>query len=165
MRRKCRKTSGSTVRLGVAPTKERRRQNGGVVAETIYQDANGKALIKRYRAVCECVLDAYLRRKAISEPQHRAGLRFRRAYYRAILSRGAAYERLRKASPPLGFTHSERMLKQAYRTLSPQYKGAVIDICGHDQPAQDMAKLDRLQKGLGQLAGIWQTVEAEIFGH
>src|SRR4029079_5450248 len=106
-----------------------------VISEIIDRDANGKVLIKRYRAVWECPLDAYLGRRAISEPEHRAGLKFRRAYHRAVLSRSAAYRRLNNSSTNTGPTSSDKLLKQAYRTLSPYYKGTIIDICGYDQRA------------------------------
>ena len=151
-----------SVRTGATPTKERRRQNGGVIAEVIDRDADGKILIRRYRAEWECPLDAYLAHKAISESQHKAGLKFRRAYLSAILGRRREYEQLESNDVYLEPSRSEKLLKEAYRTLPSHYKGIVIDICGHDLPARDAAKLDGLQKGLGQLAELWKTAAMEV---
>ena len=163
MRKRHQKGRSFSIRTGVTPTKERRRQNGGVRAEVIDRDYHGTILVKRYRAVWECPLDAYLDYRVISELEHKAGLLFRGAYLSAILSRRTAYERLDRNYAYQDPVQSERMLKEAYRTLSSHYTGAIIDICGHDLPARDMAKLDRLKKGLGQLAAIWRATAREVF--
>ncbi len=49
---------------GGMPTKERHYQNGGVTFDVI--DHDHKILVKRYRAVWECPLDAYMEQGAIS---------------------------------------------------------------------------------------------------
>jgi len=163
MRKRYRRSRVYAVRTGETPTKERRRQNGGVIAEVVDRDADGRIFIKRYRAVWECPLDAYLDYRVITEPEHKAGLLFRGAYLSAILSRRAAYERLDKNAAYQDPIQSERMLKEAYRTLSSHYKAAIIDICGHDLPARDMVKLGRMKKGLGQLADLWKATAEKVF--
>lgn len=162
-KRKDRKHS-AVVKMGEVPTKERQHQNGGVFSEIVECDVNGKALIKRYRAVWECPLDAYRDRKILTGPEHLAGLRFRKAYYKAILSRRATSERLRPYSlrPSVGLTTSEKILKEAYQTLPPYNKGIIIDICGHDLPARDQATLDKLKEGLGHLALRWHMASIEV---
>jgi hypothetical protein len=147
------------INVGMKPTKERRRQHGGVVYDVIDLDYHKTILVKRYRAVCECPLDAYREMKAISVAEHWVGLKFKEAYCKAVLCKNAAYERRNRitSDADIGPRPGERLLKEAYRTLSPHYRAAVIDICGHDQPARDMAKLDKLKKGLGQLTLLWRT--------
>jgi len=153
----------SSVRTGATPTKERRRQHGGVTFDVIDRDYHNKILVRRYRAVWECPLDAYVDKGAISVSEHWAGLKFREAYFQAVLCKAAICDRIRKYTPDIGYSPGERVLKEAYRALSHEYKGAVVDICGHDQPARDMAKLDRLKKGLGQLAELWRAPERPAF--
>jgi len=109
-------------------------------------------------------LDAYVEQKAISVAEHWAGLKFREAYFRAVLCRRAAYERRSRYTYDVSPFPGEKLLKEAFRKLSPQYRAAVIEICGYDQPAGDLAKLDRLQKGLGQLASLWRAASVEVTG-
>jgi len=151
-----------TIRTGSAPTKERRRQNGGVTFDVIDRDYHNRILVKRYRAVCECPLDAYVETKAISVAEHWAGLKFREAYFRAVLCRRAAYDRISRYTPNSDPVPGEKVLKEAYRAMSPHYRAAVTDICGHDQPARDEVKLDKLKKGLGQLACHWRAATAQV---
>lgn len=154
------------ARMGQAPTSERRRQNGGVFAEIIDRDARGRILMRRYKAVWECPLDAYLDHGAISPAEHQAGLKFRRAYFSAVLCKRAAYERKGCNTPFIIIrpTSSERTLREAYRAVSTYSIGAIIDICGLDQPAKDREKLERLRKGLGQLSALWGMAGAEVCG-
>jgi hypothetical protein len=103
-----------------------------------------------------------MEQRAISVAEHWAGLKFREAYYRAVLCRKAAYQRINPNFPDIGPMPGEGVLKEAFRALSPQYRPAVIDVCGYDQPITDLAKLDRLQKGLGQLASLWRVAKVEV---
>ncbi len=152
-----------SVRTGATPTKERRLQNGGVTFDVIDPDYHHKTLIRRYRAICECTLDAYVERKAISVAEHWAGLKFREAYFSAMLCKRAICERASKyTNPATGPSPGERVLKEAYRALSHQYTRAVVDICGHDEPAQDEIKLDKLKKGLAELADFWRAPERPL---
>jgi len=151
-----------TVRSGMGPTKERRRQHGGVTSDVIERGFRDKILVRRYRAVWECPLDAYADKEAITVSEHWAGLKFREAYFRAILCKRAICDRISKHTPNTGYSPGEKVLKEAYRALSHQYRGAVVDICGHDQPAQDEAKLHNLKKGLGQLAELWRAPSKEV---
>src|SRR6202044_1104230 len=84
---KARNRKSHPIKIGAIPTKERRRQNGGVFSEVIDRDANGKVFMKRYRAVWECPLDVYRDQKVINDREYRAGLRFHEAYYGAVICR------------------------------------------------------------------------------
>ena len=95
--------------------------------------------------------------KAITVSEHWAGLEFREAYFQAVLCKRAICDRISKYTPDTGPMPGERVLKQAYRALSHQYKKAVVDICGHDLPARDEVKLRNLKKGLGELAELWRA--------
>jgi len=144
---------------------ERFHQNGGLISEPMAWDSSGRPLIARYRAAWECPLDAYRDRKALTEPEYRAGLHFRQAYYKAVRSRRAHIERLKPYPATTDLTMSEKLVKDAYDTLSPRHMGVVIDICGYDQPARDNAMLDSLRKGLGHLAVRWRTAAIEACEH
>lgn len=153
------------IKTGIVPTKERHQHSGGVMAEAIELDGQGKTLMHRYRAVWNCPLDAYKDMNVISEPEYQSGLRFRQAYYRAVLSRRAGYERLNNHLADTSLTPSERLLKDAYRIIPSYNKGTVIDICGHDQPAETMDALEKLRKGLGHLAVAWHSAAIETCEH
>ncbi len=152
----------SSIKIDAAPTKERRRQQGGVRTEVIVQDKHGKALMHRYRAVWECPLDVYKDKKIITEPEYQSGLRFREAYHRSVLSRRAGYERLNNFPNDMRLTPGERLVKDAYRILSSHHMGAVIAICGHGQPAKDEQELKVLRGSLGRLARCWQLAAAAV---
>ena len=154
-----------TVKAGAAPTRERKRQNGGVVYETVAWDANGKSQIARYRARWTSPLDAYHDYGLITGQEHRAGILFNQAYYLAVSSRGAEKERLNPRPADTRLTLSERILRDAYRLLSPFAKKAVIDICGHEIPTRDKIKLGDLKDGLGQLAQMWSVAASEVTEH
>lgn len=155
----------TTVKMGETPTKERRHQNGGVMSETVARDVDDKSLVKRYRAVWECPLDVYKDRKIITEPEHRAGLRFRQAYHRTVLSRSAARERLNRYPAKEGLTMNEKLIKDAYHVVSPHNIGAVIDVCGHGQMIWSSKALESLRKGLGDLAVSWHSAAIEVSEH
>lgn len=148
-----------------SPTPERHRHNGGVIATALGLAADGKTFTNQYRAVWECPLDAYKDLHVISEAEHLAGLRFRQAYHRAVLSRRAGFERLNNRPIDTRLTPSERLLKDAYKKLSLYNRGTVIDICGHDQLARDMDALEKLRKGLGHLAVAWHSAAIEVTEH
>jgi hypothetical protein len=149
-----------TVRIGETPTPERRFHNGGVASEVVDRDVSHTILIKRYKAMWECPLDAYLLRNAISEPEHRAGIKFRNAYFRAVLGikvedigSGGEGDREMAALMPV---YSERLLRDAYKALSPKQKAMVINVCGHDQVAGETARLKTLHRGLEKLCEVWK---------
>ena len=160
MSKKPKKPRILTVRIGETPTPERRHHNGGVVSEIVDRDISDKILIRRYKAVWECPLDTYLERNAISEPEHRAGLKFRHAYFRAILGikvddigSGSEGDREMAYLTPI---YSQRLLQDAYEALSPQQKAIVINVCGHDQVAGETARLKTLHRGLERLCEVWK---------
>ncbi len=151
--------------IDCSPTPERHRHNGGVIATALGLAADGKTFTNEYRAVWECPLDAYKDLNVISESEHQAGLRFRHAYHRAVLSRHATFERLNSRPIDTRLTPSERLLKDAYTKIPSYNKGTIIDICGHDQPARDMDALEKLRKGLGHLAVAWHSAAIEVTEH
>lgn len=160
MAKKHKKQRITTVRIGDKPTQERQNHNGGVEAETVDRGVNGKILVKRYKAVWECPLDAYLGRGAISELEHLAGLKFRNAYLRAVLrlkiadiGAGCRGDLEMAALTPI---YSEKLLNDAYAALSPKQKAIVIDVCGHDEVAGDTAKMKTLHRGLEKLCDVWK---------
>ncbi len=156
------KNKVTSIKTGMVPTKERHQHNGGIIAEVTELDNQGKALMHRYRAVWECPLDAYKDKKIITEPEYLSGLRFRQAYYRAVLSRRAGYERLNAAPMDTSLTPSERILRDAYKILPSYNKGAVIDICGHDRYAESEKEVKALRNGLGRLARCWHMAAIEV---
>ena len=157
-----------TIRYGIAPTRERQFQNGGVRVETVAKGIHGKALVNRYNAVHECALDVYLERKIITRPQYRAGLRFREAYHRSITCRTAERNRLGLYSDNTNdkrLTMSEKLIRQAHNTLDSSEMGTVIDVCGNGHLTWNPKALEKLRKGLGHLSVKWQGVAVEICEH
>ena len=152
------KALDGVVPVGITP--ERRRQNGGVMkdTETLHKDCKTKT--KRYRSTAECMLDAYLWHGKISDNEHAAGMKFRRAYLRAILrikvedqgsgSRGD-YDMSGLMVPV-----SEQILKQAYSVLSSAQKTLIVRVCGDDTPPGDSYRLETFKRGLTQLLQLWK---------
>ena len=158
-----RKTRITTVRIGEAPTQERRRQNGGVTHEAVDRDKHGRVLIRRYKSVWDCPLDTYRDRQVISAPEYEAGSKFRHAYFRAVLGikvddvgAGSCGDKEMAVLTPI---YSERLLKEAYEALSEHQKAIIIDVCGHDECAGETAKLKTLHRGLERLCEIWKINE------
>jgi len=149
----------------MCPTKERSRQNGGVMMEAIANGADSLDMINRYRAVWECPLDAYKDFRVITEGEHQAGLRFRNAYYHAVLSRRAGYERLNNYPTSMNLNMSERILRDAQRIVAPHNMGTVIDVCGYDRVVWNEKALEKLRKGLGNLALHWHMMAIEVCEH
>jgi len=152
------------IKSGKIPTPERRRHNGGVYAEIIHRDAKSPVLVKRYRAVWECPLDAYRDLGVITKAQHRAGLKFRRIYYASVMCR-AANDRMGPVDADLRIPRLKRVLNTAYRRLPFPHREAVIDACGHNLVIIDLAKLERLKRGLDQLVELWRMTAQEVCGH
>ena len=149
----------------VAPTKERCRQNGGLYAEIIRRDpSEGHQLIKRYRAVWECPLDAYRDFGLINAREYETGMKFRRIYYSAVMCR-EVNEREAIWGGDVRVTSVEKQLRSALKILPSNDRVAVIDVCGHNQPAMDSKRLDALKKGLGHLALSWNRAAIEVCEH
>ena len=163
MSKKRHKTRISSVRIGETPTRERRHHNGGVVSEIIDRDVSGNILIKRYKSVWDCPLDAYLDRAVISESEHEAGYKFRYAYFRAVLGiRVADVGSGNKGDPEMAFLnplYSTRLLNEAYEALSPKQAAIIINVCGHDEVAGDTDRLQTLRRGLKKLCKLLKINE------
>jgi len=150
------------IRHGLAPTCERKRQQGGVLKETVDRDARGNVLIERYKAAFECRLDEYRLRDKINEDEYRVGIKFRHAYMRAVLKiqvedigSGCHGSYDMGALLPI---HSERILREAYSVLSPSQKTAIIAVCGHDERPRDKDHFQTFRRGLEILTELWDTV-------
>lgn len=146
----------------VAPTNERHLQNGGLIKEVIPGSGRLGHFIKRYRAVWECPLDAYRDNGVINREEYRAGRRFHRAYYGVVLLR-------RRDCRPISAEHAtwketavEKLLKLSRQIVAPEDLNAVIEICGHSQPARNSRALVCLKRGLGDLASQWHLAAAEV---
>ena len=149
--------------VGMAPTKERHQQRGGVIAETITIACRRPVQVCRYRAVWDCPLDAYRNMQEITPQEYQAGLQFRQAYQHAVFSRNAEYERLNRYTDlNTEATPNERLLNDGLRALPPYNAGTVIDICGHDRFAKSQLEIKTLRAGLGRLAECWGMAASEI---
>jgi hypothetical protein len=154
----------SSIKDGVPPTKERRSQNGGVYVEVIRRDPKGHSLIKRYRAVWECPLDAYRDLGVINSQEHKAGLKFRRLYYATVICR-AVNDRGTRPEGDNQVDKFEKQLRSAIQTLPPPSKETVIAVCGHNQVFWSSQALEKLRKGLGHLALNWHRTAIEVADH
>ncbi len=154
----------SAVKVGIAPTKERRRQNGGVIQEIVKDGASGK-ITRRFRATTECPLDAYLAAALISKKEHRTGIRFRGAYYGAVLSRPTDSRPVSEEEAAKEPTMYEKALEQAYRVLPTDELSAVIDVCGYSEYMWNPQAFEKMRKGLGRLAVQWNLAAFETCGH
>lgn len=148
------------VVVPVGTTPERRRQNGGVIIETATHHNDCKTRAKRYRSTAECMLDAYRWHGKISDKEHAAGMKFRRAYLRAVLrvkveDQGSG-SRCDYDMSGLMVPISEQILKQAYSVLSTAQKALIVRVCGDDTPAGDSYRLETLKRGLAQLIQLWK---------
>jgi hypothetical protein len=150
-----------SVRTGIGPTVERKRQQGGVVKEIVDRDTDGNVLIERYKAAFECPLDAYKLSGKITEDEYRASIKFRYAYMRAVLKirvedigSGCHGSYDMAGLMPI---HSERILNEAYAVLTPRQKVAIISVCGHDEKPKDKDHFQTFQRGLEVLAELWGT--------
>lgn len=151
--------------IWATPTKERRRQNGGVICETIRGNARNGSFIKRYRAVWESPLDAYRAHGVINRAEYRAGQRFHRAYYGVVLCRRADYRPVSREQASWARTRIEKLLNLARKIIAAEDLCAVIDICGHSRPARNPRALASLKRGLGDLAMRWHMATIEVCEH
>ena len=146
--------------LASSPTLERQGQNGGIIENKRWPKTTQKQSDRHIRAREECVLDSYIWRGILSRSEYKAGLKFRRAYLRAVLrikisdnGAGSHGDHEMKALLPL---QSEEILSEAYNALSLAQKSLIISVCGHDSWAGGTYKLETLRRGLQILATIWK---------
>jgi len=158
------KHTAKSVRTGVAPTQERHNHNGGVTFENIPVD-DGPVLIRRYRAVWECPLDAYKDLGLIDEAAHRAGLQFHEAYYGTILNGRLDLRPVSEEQAAKCPNERERHFKEARKALPADELKAVIDVCGHNMHIWKPSALEKLHRGLGRLALEWHTNAIEVCEH
>ena len=147
---------------GATPSKERRNQNGGVIWEAIPSSIRPGQLVRRYRAVWESPLDAYRAYGVINREEYRAGLRFHRAYYGVVLCRRADFRPTSDEHASWKETAVEKLLKLARKIIAPEDLNAIIEICGHSQPARNPRALTCLKRGLGDLASQWHLAAREV---
>lgn len=147
------------VRIGQQPTKERHQHNGGMIAETVDRDASGKAILKRYKAIAECVLDSYFIREIISEAEYEAGMRFRKAYLRAVLHVRVDDVGAGSHHDPEMSIHtvmlSEQLIRQAYSVFDLTEQAVIITVCGHDDWAGGAHRMKAFHTGMAKLIELW----------
>ncbi len=156
------KKKALSIRIGEAPTKERSQHQGGIVVEAAESTPNGQPITLRHRAIAECVLDSYYIRELISDPEYMAGMRFRKAYLRAILRvkvedvGGGAH-----ADPEMAMLtplYSEQLLREAYSVLDMTEKSVIITVCGHDDWVGGAYRMAALHAGLQKLIELWKLL-------
>jgi hypothetical protein len=147
------------VRLGECATKERCRKNGGIKVEVVERDARGRPIIMRQCAIAECTLDIYYLRETITDAQYTAGMKFRKAYLRAVL--GVKVSDIGGGAcgdPDMAIVvtiFSEQLVRQAYDRLSLEDLTVVVAVCGHDEWAGGVFRFRHLLSGLDTLAKKW----------
>jgi len=153
------KKKAITIRVGEKAPKERQQHQGGLISEVIDRLPNGKAIMKRLRAMAECVLDAYVIREVINLLEYKAAMRFRKAYLRAVLhvktdDTGVGHhgDTEHAALTP---TESEQLLRQAYTVLDMTEKEVIIAVCGHDDWSGGTYRVKALHSGLEKLIKLW----------
>jgi len=157
---KRRKRKALAARCGEMATPERQKQQYGVVSEVVDRDVRGNVYQRRHRAVAECMLDTYLLRGNLTEYEYQAGMKFRRAYQRAVFklcvedptSSGEYDPEMAMLMVPI----SEETLRNAYAALSPAQKALVVSVCGHDECAGNADRIETLHRGLERLVTLWK---------
>lgn len=154
------KKKPSAIRHGELATKERQRQNSGVISEVVDRDYSGKIYIKRHKSNSDCVLDGYKWLGKISATEHQAGMKFRCAYLRAVLrvnvdDRGSGCQGDYEMSAII-VPFSEQLLRDAYAVLSPAQKAVVLTVCGHDDVVGDTYRFDTFHRALEVLIKLWR---------
>ncbi|MFY9286903.1 MAG: hypothetical protein WAO98_00205 [Alphaproteobacteria bacterium] len=147
---------------GCDVTKERRKQNGGVISEAIHERSADKTYIRRHRALFECALDGYLWYGKIEPNEYEAGMKFRRAYLRYVMNvrvddygSGAHGDRDMAALTPI---ISQQILRDAASVLSDAQRKLVMHVCGDNFRAGDGDKIETLRRGLKVLAKHWNIL-------
>ena len=158
--------------LGIAPTAERQRHQGGFRREYVKADGSAGIAVQRYRARWPAPLDLYLDMEIIDRDQHQAGLQFGRAYRQAVSNEAACHERARRIdSPPAasdmsdtpdGLQRALDYVEQAYAALSSDVFNTMTDVCAYERLVENPAAFNKLRKGLGRLALEWGMVAAEL---
>lgn len=135
------------------------RERGGLTQEAVARVAGGRVLVLRQRVKAECALDAYFLRGWISATQHAAGMKFRKAYLRAVCNVavddggvGAHGDRECRA---LMLPISAEILAQAYEVLTQAQRDVTINVAGHDGWAGSRARCCTLRRALDILARRW----------
>lgn len=157
---KRRKRKNLPARTGEVATPERQKQQGGVVSEVVDRDAHGNVYQRRHRAVAECMLDAYHYRGNLTEDEYQAGMKFRRAFLRAVFglnvedpaSSGEYDPEMAMLIVPI----SEELLRAAYAELTSAQKKIVMSVCGYDECAGNSDRIETLHRGLERLAKLWK---------
>lgn len=148
------------VRQGERASMELRSHCGGVVTEVIDRDLRGNPYMVRDRVRVECALDYYVWQGRITKSEYEAGLKFRRAYERAVLglkvedptSTGAYDPEMAMLIVPI----SEEILRAAYEELSDAQQRIVIEVCGHNKYAGTTDRFETLCRGLEKLVTLWK---------
>lgn len=149
--------------IGATPTPERHRHLGGLRCEFIKAKYAPHALVSRYRARWASPLDLYRDKEIIDNDQHQAGLRFGRAYHRAMSGEAACRERSRRIdsheTPNMsdGLQRALDCVEQTYAALSSDTVGAMIDVCAYERRQRPQRRSASCAKDLDvwRLNGAW----------
>jgi hypothetical protein len=154
-------------RNGLGATRERSRQNGGIILEYAPDDQKKGQRVERHRATYECQLDRYLSSEKIDIEQFKAGMRFREAWqFKANgIKTVDSTEHMRIDNAPMltpeqrqkKKTGAELIMHQAYKEAGLTVNQTlVIDrVCGEDEPTRGDADIKTLSSALDKLAWFW----------
>jgi hypothetical protein len=145
---------------GIPATKERQRQNGGVIVEAIHERNGDRIYIRRHRAKFASILDAYLWHERISEAEHDAGEKFGREYSRSVLKiktndTGAHGD---FEDPFISAINGNHLLRKAFDALSPTELEIIISVCVYNEHAGNTRKINFLSASLQSLAKCWKML-------
>ena len=150
---------------GIAPTKERQRQCGGVVVEPIHENNGGRIYTRLHRAKFSNILDAYLWHKVISDPEHEAGQRFNREYSRSVL-KIRVYDGAGSHGDPgmasISAINGNEVLRKVFDLLSPAQRGIIIFVCVENNWAGRESRIRTLRRALKILTKHWKMIPEEI---
>jgi hypothetical protein len=154
------KKKTAAIRYGDFATPERKQHFGEIKTEVVY-GPNGMALFKRDRAMITCQLDMWKRREKMSDSLFDAAWIYRAAFLFHVFGiktdDHASSGRADEISKLNAKIHSERLLAEAHKVLSPAQAAAVRAICGMDEPAKTSDRFELLLRGLVVLAKLWRT--------
>ena len=162
------------VRMGERATKERERQQGGVVKDYAAEEANSRVMVMRHKAACECQLDVYLRVGKLDKGEFTAGMQYREAWQ--IKAEGIRTKDSLSGSDPVDGGRanteeemmkrlnrkgwSERILAEAHGEagLTPAQGLMVTHVCASDWPVGRDFDMKTLRRGLDKLARFWNFI-------
>jgi protein-disulfide isomerase-like protein with CxxC motif len=158
---KRRKSKALLYSQGMAPTKERLRQNGGVTVELIHEKEGNKTYTRRHRAAFASILDAYLWHGIIGDAQHAAGEKFGREYARSVLKikvYAGSGSFCDAEMSCLSAINGNKVLREAFDLLSQVQRNVIISVCVENNRASINRGKQILSSALTILARHWKML-------